>query len=199
MHLRGIFQAIIVSYISDLYFAYPLSAEPARNLSLPIAELRDSHSPYTSYCIRNPKHCDLSGPHEISYLPDTILLLEAANEAARRAIDCSVTDLELYGVEEYWAFPAAGFGDCEDISLYKREWLVQQGLPRGAMTIAIVQHRRTLSSHAVLLVETTYGTYLLDTLENEVDVWHSSPYNFESRERPDGKWERYDQGIWSYD
>lgn len=126
-------------------------------------------------------------------------LLEGENRAANDAIDCSNTDEDLYGAEEYWALPSGGVGDCEDVALYKRELLVQRGLPRGAMTMAIVHHKTTLASHAALLVETTEGTYLLDSLTGEVVLWHLSPYNFESRERQDGTWERYDQDSWSYE
>ena len=67
------------------------------------------------------------------------------------------------------------------------------------MTIAIVHHQKAMFPHAVLLVETTAGTFLLDNLDNRVVRWHAAPYNFESRELPDGSWERYDQSNWSYE
>ncbi len=67
------------------------------------------------------------------------------------------------------------------------------------MTIALVHHRKDMFPHAVLLVETTEGTFLLDNLENDIVLWHNAPYNFEARERPDGLWERYDQSDWSYE
>ncbi len=125
--------------------------------------------------------------------------LERVNASANGEIDCSISDQELYGLEEYWAIPSDGAGDCEDIALYKREALVKAGLPRGAMTLAIVHHRKDLFSHAVLLIETGQGTFLLDSYSDEVKLWHEAPYNFESRERPDGRWDRYDQQAWRWD
>lgn len=172
---------------------------PAPNLDLPVVEFRETHEPYASYCNRHPDYCDLSGPQLVEFSRNTLKLLESANTAINRSIDCSMTDLELYGFEEFWEIPSDGFGDCEDIALIKRERLVEIGLPRGAMTIAIVHHQKTMSQHAVLLVETTAGTYLLNSLADDVALWHEAPYNFEARERPDGSWERFDQDIWAYE
>ena len=110
-----------------------------------------------------------------------------------------MTDREIYGVEEFWTYPTRGVGDCEDLALYKREWLVERGLPRGALTIALVHHKASMDPHAVLLAETSEGTYLLDSLSDDIVIWSEAPYNFEARERPDGSWERFDQDIWTYE
>ena len=171
----------------------------ASNLDLPVVESRETHEPYASYCNRHPDHCDLSGPRLVEFTRNTLQVLKSTNTAANQSINYSMTDKELYGLEEYWAFPSDGFGDCEDIALYKRERLVELGLPRGAMTIAIVHHRANMSPHAVLLIETTAGTYLLNSFTDDVVLWHEAPYNFETRERPDGFWERFDQDIWTYE
>lgn len=172
---------------------------PPPRLELPIVELRRDFEPYASYCRRHPDHCDLSGPSLAELNPDTRRLLQLENSSANDLLYLEISDQDLYNHEEYWAFPSHGAGDCEDVALFKRESLVGLGIPRGAMTIAIVHHRSNMSPHAVLLVETTRGTYLLDTLENEVVLWHEAPYNFESRERQDGSWERYDQSTWKYE
>lgn len=169
-----------------------------REMQLPVIELRDSFEPYASYCRRYPDHCDLSGPHIVEFNSDTSRLLQVENASANSAVIVA-SDEELYDREEYWAFPSHGAGDCEDIALFKRERLVGFGLPRGAMTIAIVHHRGMMFPHAVLLIETTAGTYLLDSLENDIVLWHEAPFNFEARERPDGSWERFDQSIWKYE
>ena len=108
------------------------------------------------------------------------------------------TDLQQYGEEEYWSYPRSGVGDCEDLALEKRARLVAAGFPRGALRMALAQHRRTLFSHAVLLVESDQGTWVLNGFDEAVVLWHRSPYNFEARERPDGRWERFDQSVWTY-
>jgi hypothetical protein len=50
----------------------------------------------------------------------------------------------------------------------------------------------------LLLIETTQGTYAMDRFSNEILLWYQLPYNFESREKADGKWERFDQSIWTF-
>ena len=112
---------------------------------------------------------------------------------------CGLSDQDLFGQEEYWTYPTDGLGDCEDIAIFKREELVKRGIPRGAMTIAIAHHRAEMYAHAVLLVETTEGTFLLNSIVDDVCLWNEAPYNFEARERPDGRWERFDQSIWKYE
>ena len=37
------------------------------------------------------------------------------------------TDMENYGVEEYWSYPDNGYGDCEDYALEKRRELMERG------------------------------------------------------------------------
>ena len=66
------------------------------------------------------------------------------------------------------------------------------------MRLALVMHRKRLNAHAVLTVETSRGTYILDSLTDEVLRWNRTPYNFEARERPDGRWERFDQTEWTW-
>jgi len=105
-------------------------------------------------------------------------------------------DRDQYGVEEYWNYPSTGRGDCEDIAMEKRARLVRKEFPRSTLRLAIVLHRERLSSHCILTVETTAGTYVLDSFSDLISVWHEAPYYFESRERNDGQWERFDQGVW---
>lgn len=173
--------------------------EPSARLDLPVHEVRQTYAPYDSFCARHPKACDLSGEALVEFTPDVLHLLEAINTEVNRATDCRTSDKDLFDLEEHWAFPSGGAGDCEDIALFKRERLVELGLPRGALTIAIVHHRRSMLSHAILLAETSAGTYLLNTFTDDVVMWHEAPYNFEARERPDGAWDRFDQTIWQHD
>ena len=84
------------------------------------------------------------------------------------------------------------------MALQKRRELVAIGVPRGALRMAVAQHRRTLTAHAVLSVETTNGTFILDSENESLILWYRTDYNFEARERPDGQWERYDQRCWTY-
>ena len=42
------------------------------------------------------------------------------------------------GVEDRWEYPDDGMGDCEDIQLLKRRRLVEAGLPKRALRMAVV-------------------------------------------------------------
>lgn len=45
--------------------------------------------------------------------------LARVNLQVNREIE-QVTDMDHFGVEEYWTFPVAGKGDCEDLVLEKK-------------------------------------------------------------------------------
>jgi predicted transglutaminase-like cysteine proteinase len=170
---------------------------PAGRLSLPVAEVVERHPPYADFCRRMPSECDLRGATVLSYSPVLLHSLRKVNTAVNEQIAFAL-DIEQYNVEEHWALPASGRGDCEDMALEKRSRLVRSGYAPGALRLALVFHRRLLNSHCVLTVETTAGTYLLDSFTSEVLRWDQTPYNFEARERPDGNWDRFDQTQWRY-
>ena len=169
------------------------------NLNLPITEIRKTHPPYAAFCRRNPGHCEMVGPPIVELVEELRLILSEVNAAVNTSINYTMSDKSLYDQEEYWTYPSEGFGDCEDIALEKRARLVKRGVPRAAMTMAIVQHKSALMSHAVLLVETTSGTYILNGFTNNIILWNEAPYNYEMRERLDGTWERYDQSLWTFE
>ena len=105
-----------------------------------------------------------------------------------------VPDWDLWGLEDRWSYPTAGRGDCEDFALEKRRRLVMKGVPSAALTIAIVHHVERYYPHAVLLAETTAGTFVLDNHFDEFQCWDSVPYRYERRERLDGQWVHFERG-----
>jgi predicted transglutaminase-like cysteine proteinase len=117
-------------------------------------------------------------------------LLQRINRAVNAEI-ALVPDMPGERGEECWEFPARGEGDCEDFALEKRRRLVAEGVPSAALTMAIVHHEVQFFPHAILLAETTRGTWVLDNLHDELVCWDAVPYRYERRERPDGMWERY--------
>jgi predicted transglutaminase-like cysteine proteinase len=181
-----------------LTVAPAFAAEESRRLRLPIMSIVDPPLAYREFCQANPGHCDMTGSTVIEHGPDVLQVLNHVSSEVNAEFQC-VSDWIMHGVEELWSYPWQGVGDCEDFALEKRRRLVTLGLPRAALTMAIVYHRRMLSPHTVLLVETTAGTFLVDNQVDDVLIWNETPYNFEMRERPDGKWERYDQGSWVFE
>ena len=171
---------------------------PTPRLNLPVEEVRPAFAPYAEFCAREAGACDLSGPQTLRLTPERLALIETVNRTVNRGI-VLMADVQQYGVEEFWAYPRSGYGDCEDLALEKRARLVALGFPRGALRLGLAQDRRCLFTHALLLVETDAGTYVLDGLRSGVVLWFETPYNLEARERPDGRWERFDQRHWRYD
>ncbi|MFO1184074.1 MAG: transglutaminase-like cysteine peptidase [Bauldia sp.] len=98
------------------------------------------------------------------------------------------TDLELYGVEERWAYPAA-FGDCEDYALLKRRMLIDKGWPAAELLMTVVRQRNG-DGHAVLTVRTDRGDLVLDNLEARILVWVDTDYQFVKRQS------EFDSGQW---
>lgn len=183
---------------SMLSACYMARVQAAEALDLPVVEVVDRYAPYQDFCRRLPSQCELRGSRVVELTPALLERLQRVNTAVNSEIRFAL-DIDQYDREEYWALPTAGSGDCEDMALEKRARLVAAGFPAAALRLAFVQHRRFLSSHCVLTVETSVGTYVLDSFSDKVARWDRLPYNFESRERVDGDWERFDQGQWRYD
>lgn len=93
-------------------------------------------------------------------------------------------DLKTYGMFDYWNTPLEDgirVGDCEDFVLEKQRALIKAGLPRSALNIAIVQTAWG-ELHAVLLVSTTDGEFVLDSLTAGISAWRDAPYRWVRRE-----------------
>jgi predicted transglutaminase-like cysteine proteinase len=110
-------------------------------------------------------------------------LLTRTNDTVNRSI-AERSDQQVYGVSEYWATPLeAGLkvGDCEDYALEKRRALVAAGVPASALSLAVVTTPQG-QDHAVLLVATDKGEYVLDNLSAWVLPWAKTPYRWRERQ-----------------
>lgn len=159
-------------------------------LALPVVRVEPPPSQYAAFCTANPGECDLRGATVIDWTPEAAALVKRINRAVNGEVRL-LSDLECRGVEELWSYPSGGYGDCEDFALEKRRRLAAAGLPAGAMTMAIVHHRFEFFPHAVLLLETSEGTLMLDNLAEAIACWDARPYDYERREAPDGTWLRF--------
>jgi predicted transglutaminase-like cysteine proteinase len=99
------------------------------------------------------------------------------------------TDWELWGVEEYWAYPYQGYGDCEAYALEKRRLLMKAGVPASSLLMTVAMQRNG-EGHAVLTVHTSMGDFILDNLEPRVLRWHETEYEILKRvsARHAGQW-----------
>lgn len=98
------------------------------------------------------------------------------------------TDMEVYGKEEYWAYPVTA-GDCEDFALLKRRILIQRGFSPSNLLMTVVR-KPDGEGHAILTLRTAQGDYELDNLSDEVKIWYQTPYSYIKRQAS------YNAGRW---
>ncbi|OHV81485.1 transglutaminase-like cysteine peptidase [Rhizobium sp. LCM 4573] len=91
-----------------------------------------------------------------------------------------MTDQEIYGVEERWAYPRS-VGDCEDFVLLKRKMLIKKGFDPSDLLITVVLQPNG-EGHAVLTVRTDRGDYVLDNMRNKVMLWSDTEYTYLKRQ-----------------
>ena len=95
----------------------------------------------------------------------------------------SVPDQRQYRSKDVWALPTRAGGDCEDFALAKKLKLMQMGYAPSELLIATVMHKR-LGPHAVLVMRTEQGDYVLDNLTNKVLPWQDTDYFFVQMQNP---------------
>ncbi|MGD9784526.1 MAG: transglutaminase-like cysteine peptidase [Hyphomicrobiaceae bacterium] len=142
-----------------------------------------SQAPYgfVRYCEANPDQCTSTNAEDtrIEATPERLSELDAVNRTVNRSIK-PVTDLELYGVAEYWTMPRDA-GDCEDYALMKRHVLMSRGWPASALLLTVVRDERG-EGHAVLTARTANGDFVLDNKVDGVKLWSRTPYQFVMRQ-----------------
>lgn len=91
------------------------------------------------------------------------------------------SDLEVWGVEDYWTLPLSRhgviYGDCEDYALEKRTMLIAAGVPPRDVRLALVWSRVT-GHHAVLVLNVDGADYVLDNADSEIRRIMDTPYQW---------------------
>lgn len=91
------------------------------------------------------------------------------------------TDMDHYGMIQWWRYPDDGAGACHSYALLKRRLLMQAGWPRQALLMTIV-HEADGDGHAVLTVKTNQGEFILDNLTDDILLWSRTPYRYYKRQ-----------------
>jgi len=135
---------------------------------------------YVAFCRAQPQNCVASGSGAAEVLTQARWgeLLEA-NRMANLLI-MPRADIDQYSREEVWAVPGL-FGDCEDYALLKRKWLIQQGWPTSTVLMTVV-FDEIGEGHAVLVVRTSGGDFVLDNKTDQILLWNETPYKFVKRQ-----------------
>lgn len=160
--------------------------------SLPNAgQLSEKGSPakpilaWVKFCEQIAAECavDPSEATTVQLTPATWNTIVSVNRRVNTRIK-PITDKEHWGLVDRWEFPDDGAGDCEDFQLLKRRLLAERGIPRRAMRMTVVIDELG-EGHAVLMVRTDRGDYILDNKTSAVLPWDQTGYVFVKRESQD--------------
>lgn len=140
---------------------------------------------WVNFCERHRDECslDTSEPSTIALTPRIWQTIVSANRKVNNTIK-AVTDQDHWGIPDSWDLPTDGLGDCEDFQLLKRKLLAEAGLPRRAMRITVVVDEKG-EGHAVLMIRTDRGDFVLDNKTSTVLSWHQTGYVYVKREGHD--------------
>jgi predicted transglutaminase-like cysteine proteinase len=92
-----------------------------------------------------------------------------------------MTDMDHYGMIQWWRYPDDGAGACHSFALLKRRMLIKAGWPRTALLMTIVREANG-EGHAVLTVKTDRGEFILDNLNEKILLWSETPYHYYKRQ-----------------
>ena len=106
---------------------------------------------------------------------DIMGLADRVNREVNRRVR-PTSDQAQYGRVEYWTLPGKR-GDCEDYALEKKRVLMQAGV-RGDQLLLATALDRSGGAHAVLVLRTGSGDYVLDNLTDRIKPWGQTGYTF---------------------
>jgi predicted transglutaminase-like cysteine proteinase len=136
---------------------------------------------FVRFCAEYPDECKagLLRAKHIVMDPERWNLLYQVNTYVNGKI-APMSDLELYGEAERWAYPVDS-GDCEDYLLLKKRYLEGLGFPAEALLITVVLDEKS-DGHAILTVVTDTGDFILDNRRNDITRWKDTSYKFLKRQ-----------------
>ena len=119
-------------------------------------------------------------PFKLALTVDAWEKMVAVNNWANHHIK-PTSDKAHWGRPNKWYFAEDGRGDCKDYVLVKQKMLAELNFPREALLIAIVWTQES-QGHAVLIVRTDKGDYVLDNLSRKIKPWYRTGYDFVMRQ-----------------
>ena len=128
------------------------------------------------FCAQHKSECAGGGRGQVTMSPNLMAVLKQINGHVNRTIRPERDTADVWELN-----PTSG--DCEDYVLSKRSALIRQGVSAGALRIAYT-HTRRGEPHAVLVVRTSGGDYVLDNLTNSIKTLRASGYNIRTMSSP---------------
>jgi predicted transglutaminase-like cysteine proteinase len=110
------------------------------------------------YCLKND--CSPSGASSVPYSAKVMADMQRVTAAVNGSIRYRSDKTEEWRVN-------VSAGDCEDFAMTKRSRLMRMGYPASSLRLA-VGHTAKGEYHAVLVVKTDEGAFVLDNLTDQV-------------------------------
>lgn len=123
------------------------------------------------FCMQNSVECKSSSTSKINYSFRLMRTLANVN----REVNASIEAQNDLGIDKWTLNPEQG--DCEDYLLTKRSILAKSGIDIGALRIATAT-TSTGEGHAVLIVKTNRGDFVLDNRTNLIKPFNRTDLSF---------------------
>lgn len=142
------------------------------------ARSRDYRALFEADCAGSGlRACDSSFARQLRSVADQAgglserALLDLVNRKVNSAMRYR-EDSAVWGRGDYWATPVEmaqkGAGDCEDFAIAKYWLLRSLGVADSQLQLVVLQDTRRRLFHAVLVVHTASGAYVLDNVSNRL-------------------------------
>ncbi len=177
---RARIASILVLYFLTAFA--PMEAEAAKTDFLRVKLSMAAPTGAREICSRYDWACS-SSKNNKSLTQSELQIINTVNRRVNRQIR-EVADQTQYRRADYWTLPNSGGGDCEDFALLKKMELVRVGIaPQRLLLATVLDHNRR--SHAVLVLRTDDGDFVLDNLTNRIKPWRKTNYIFLRMQNPD--------------
>jgi predicted transglutaminase-like cysteine proteinase len=145
---------------------------------------------WAQFCRDLPSECSWSSHDDRRVILDASSWsdLVTVNKIVNQTI-IPASDMENYGLIDWWTYPDNGRGDCEDYVLMKRKLLIEAGWPRGSLLVTVVRDQNN-EGHAILTASTDRGDFILDNQRDEILLWTDTGYRFVKRQAS------FNENIW---
>jgi predicted transglutaminase-like cysteine proteinase len=174
------FRMLVVA-VAAAFLSTPSVAQNYRLYTVPV-EPAQTPRQWQDFCKHHPDDCQADpATAAVELTASTWGKLDAINRLVNGSVTPK-TDQAHWGEEDRWDYPDDGYGDCEDYALLKRRLLIEAGLPAGAFMLTVVWTKQK-NGHAVLLVRTDRGEFVLDSENPNISHWTTTGYRFVKRQR----------------
>ena len=129
------------------------------------------------FCLQYPDDCRSNSAEgeRIDLTSGSLELLKRVNHRVNMSI---VSKSKAYGssLEDTWTI-APDRGDCNDYAVTKRHELLKSGLPSSALRLSVTKTAAGIG-HLVLVVVTTKGDLVMDSLADAIQPRQSTDYQW---------------------